>query len=115
MGKRQKERFIFLSKGLYKEIIELYPKKNDYLFYNQRRSKYNRVVLWKQINEIFMKKTGKDVSPHQLRHWYCTYQISVLKRDIKAVSLTVGHSSANTTLMSYCDTALDPCEAIIRI
>jgi len=115
IGKGKKERFIFLPNELLKEAYELYPKKKDYLFYNVLEKKYNRIPLYIQITNVFQKKIGKHVRPHLLRHFFATYKINKEKKDIKAVSLYLGHSDVSTTLMSYVDTSLNSKDSKLKI
>jgi site-specific recombinase XerD len=117
LGKGKKERFIFLSNTLLKEIKVLYPDtdKIDFLFYSNRHHRHNRQVLWKQIRHEFREKIGADVHPHTLRHAFITHKISVEKQDIKAVSRYVGHADVGTTLNMYVDHALDVKTSKIKI
>jgi site-specific recombinase XerD len=106
-GKGNKERTIYIDNNFLNEIKNIYPEKNDYLFYTIRGNKYDRKVLWGQINKLFRQKINKDVHPHLLRHFFATYKINVEKQDIKAVSKFLGHSDIAITLNFYVDTALD--------
>jgi len=115
IGKGQKERFIFLPKDFYDKIIEIFPVKCDNLFYSIYEKPCNRKTLWLKIRKRFKETTGKDVHPHTLRHWFATTKINVEKRDIKAVSKFLGHSSVQITLDKYVDTALDEKESDIKI
>ncbi|MHA1342402.1 MAG: tyrosine-type recombinase/integrase [Promethearchaeota archaeon] len=117
VGKGKKERKIYIDDCFLKEIRKIYPiqGKSPYLFYTIRRNKYNRKVLWKQIKEKFKEKIDKDVHPHLLRHFFATYKINDEKRDIKAVSKFLGHSSVSTTINFYIDTALDVNQSKIDI
>lgn len=117
IGKGRKERKIYLENDFIKEIKTIYPEKKEmpYLFYTLRMHKYNRKVLYKQINEKFKDKIGKNVHPHLLRHHYITHKISIEKLDIKAVSHAVGHSDVSTTLNMYVDTKLSAEESQLKI
>ena len=117
VGKGKKERFSFIDNTLYGEIKKMFPDDEDveYLFYSIRYHRFNRTQLWRQINQKFTEKIGMDVHPHTLRHFYATYLINVKKRDIKAVSLSLGHSDVSITLMNYVDTALSIDEGKIKI
>jgi len=117
VGKGRKERHIYLGNDTLKEIKTLYPNTPncDYLFYTIRKTRYDRRVLWKQVKEFFWIRLKKDVHPHTLRHFYATYQINVKKRDIKAVSLALGHSEVGITLQNYVDTSLSVNESKIKI
>ena len=116
VGKGKKERFIYLEKSFYDEIKKTYDNNNiEYLFYNMEGNKYCRKLLWAQMRDFFEKRISKKVHPHMLRHIYITHKISVEKKDIKAVSLYVGHSSSSITLDMYVDTALNDKESEIDI
>jgi site-specific recombinase XerC len=63
----------------------------------------------------FRNTVGKDVHPHELRHWFATFKINVEKQDLKAVSLYLGHADIATSLRFYVDTSLDVKKAGIKI
>jgi site-specific recombinase XerD len=117
VGKGKKERRIYIPNKFIEEIRELYPLRENvpYLFYTIRGNQYDRKALWKQIKNFFIKRIGKHVHPHMLRHFYATYKIHVEKQDIKAVSKFLGHSDVSITLNAYVDTALDVKNAKIKI
>lgn len=117
VGKGRKERFIFLGNSIIKEVKELYPDtpKCEYLFYTVRKTRYDRRVLWLQIKQFFWTRIQKDVHPHTLRHFFATYKLSVEKKDVKSVSLYLGHSSTSITTDAYLDTALDVKSSKIKI
>ena len=117
VGKGKKERKIYLPTKFIDEVSSIWPKEKDvpYLFYNYRKHRYDRRVLWKQIKEHFWHRIEKDVHPHLLRHWFATHKISEEKQDIKAVSLYLGHSDVSITLSSYCDTALNIKNSKVKI
>ena len=116
-GKGGKQRTQYLRNERYEYLKTLFPDKEEmeYFFYNSYGNKYNRTVLWKQITELTKKNLGRKINPHMFRHFYGTHQINIEKRDIKAVSLSMGHSNVSITLDFYVDTALDPDDAIIDI
>lgn len=117
IGKGKKERKIYLENSFLKEIQLLFPAIEgfQYLFYNNRKVKYDRRPLWKQIHVFFRDRIDKDVHPHTLRHFFATYKINIEKQDIKAVSKFLGHSDVAITLNSYVDTALDVKSSKIKI
>lgn len=116
IGKGKKERRIYIGNDFLKEIKVIYPGKENvpYLFYTIRGNRYSRKVLWKQINLFFWKKIEKHVHPHMLRHWFATEMLRN-GRDIKSISLYLGHSDVSTCLNFYIDTALDVKDSKIKI
>jgi len=115
IGKGRKERFVFIENVLFNKIMKLWPEKYDFVFYSQKKQKYDRKSVFRIIEEIFQRKCKKKVSPHILRHFFATYKLHVEKKDIKAVSLYLGHSSTNITMDFYLDTALNVKQAGIKI
>lgn len=113
VGKRNKERFIYLSGDLYKDIKNTFFGNSEYLFHSESGKALNRANLYKQIKQTFQTYTGKDVHPHSLRHFYATHKINTEKQDIKAVSKYLGHSKTAITLDMYVDTALSPENSMI--
>ncbi len=106
VGKRKKERFIYLSGELYQDIKRTFTGESEYLFHSEAGRILNRVNLHKQIKQTFRAYTDKDVHPHSLRHFFATHKIKIEKQDIKAVSKYLGHSRTAITLDMYVDTAL---------
>lgn len=116
VGKGNKERFIFIENKFLQTIRKQYPEKgSEYLFYNNRLGRLDRRRLWSEIKRFFLKKIGKRVHPHMLRHFFATHKINTEKQDIKAVSKFLGHSSVSTTLNAYVDTSLDVKNCKIKI
>ena len=115
-GKGNKQREIYFKDELYQDIKKVFGKsKQGHLFQSKSGRPLDRRNLYKQIKRTFRKATGKEINPHQLRHFYATYKIKNEKQDIKAVSKFLGHSSAQTTLDMYVDTSLNPSEAILSV
>lgn len=106
VGKRKKERFIYLSEQLYNIIRQTFTATSEYLFHSKTGRKLERANLYKEIKRTFKTYTGKEVHPHSLRHFFATHKINSEKQDIKAVSKYLGHSSTAITLDMYVDTAL---------
>lgn len=106
-GKGNKERYITIGNKLYTEIKKVYNNtESNYLFHSQKGNKLNRNNLYTQIKRQFKKIVGKDITPHDLRHFFATYKIDNEKKDIKAVSLYLGHSTTSITLDMYVNTSL---------
>lgn len=73
--------------------------KNKYIFQN------NDETLWtnSQVTRCWNKYTdliGISITPHQLRHYYCT-QLFESGIDVKTAQLWLGHSDIKTTLDIY--------------
>lgn len=116
VGKGNKERFIYIDDKFMKDIKKVFPNCNsEYLLYNKKLKPFDRRNLWAEIKNFFFVTIGKRVHPHLLRHFYATHKINTEKQDIKAVSRYLGHQSVQTTLSSYCDTALDEKSSKIKI
>jgi len=115
IGKGKKERYVYIHKDLYDEILKLWSFDNDYIFYNKNNDKYCRKHLWREVKKRFKDVIGQDIWPHLLRHFFITHKISIEKQDIKAVSKYVGHSDISTTLKMYVDTSLDAKDSQIKI
>ncbi len=111
-GKGNRERDIYISKELYNQIVKLFTKDSEYMFHSRTGKRLNRNNLYKQIHRAF-DHIGKDIHPHSLRHFFVRYQIHDMKRDIKAVSRYVGHSSVAYTLEVYHQAELSPDETMI--
>lgn len=113
LGKGDKERFIYLSYDLLSEIKDVFSQDSEYLFHSKSGQKLSRTNLHKQVSRSFKRHTGKQASPHSLRHFFSTYKIGVEKRDVKSVSNYLGHSRVSITLEMYTHTSLAPEESHI--
>lgn len=112
-GKGGKERTIYLSFDLYEQIKEHFDSESIYLFSSATGQQLSRINLYTQVRRAFKRHTGKDSSPHQLRHFFSTYKIGVEKQDVKSVSRYLGHSRISITLDMYTHTTLTPDETHI--
>lgn len=108
-GKGGKERSVYISDKLYRDIRKEFS--GDYLFSSRSGGRLNRINLYKQVSGAFLKYCGKPCGCHTLRHFFTTYKIVNEKRDIKAVSKYLGHSNVSTTLGMYVDSSLSAEEA----
>jgi len=113
VGKRKKERFIYITEKLYQDIKRVFRYKSEFLFHSKSGKPLHRVNVWKQIRQAFKTYTGKNVHPHTLRHFFATHKIAVEKQDIKAVSRYLGHSGTAITLDMYVDVALSAVDSMI--
>lgn len=106
-GKGSKERLIPIGSSAIKWIEEYLQKsrpllaKNykseNYLFLNQRGTKFSRMGIWKIVNH-YAKQAGieKNVHPHTFRHSFATHLIEG-GADLRAVQEMLGHSDISTT------------------
>jgi integrase/recombinase XerD len=121
VGKGKKERFIFIDNDFFYEVCNVFPMRSetDFLFYRTLQkttyAPFDRIFVYYAVRDRFLATTGKHVNVHMLRHWYATYKIHVEKRDIKSVSLALGHHSTSLTLDIYVNTSLSPDESKIKI
>lgn len=106
-GKGSKERLIPIGSSAIKWIIKYLKKsrpllvKNikseNYLFLNQRGTKFSRMGIWKIVRQ-YVKQAGieKNVHPHTFRHSFATHLIEG-GADLRAVQEMLGHSDISTT------------------
>lgn len=106
-GKGSKERLIPIGSSAIKWIIEYLKKsrpllvKNikseNYLFLNQRGTKFSRMGIWKIVRQYVKKaEIEKNVHPHTFRHSFATHLIEG-GADLRAVQEMLGHSDISTT------------------
>lgn len=107
LGKGSKERLVPLgkiaSKWIKKYMEEVRPsyfnieKSEDFIFLNQRGSKFSRMGIWKIIKKYsLVLDPPKDVHPHTFRHSFATHLIEG-GADLRAVQEMLGHSDISTT------------------
>ena len=113
LGKGDKIRYIFLSKPLFHEIRSIYDSDAPHLFHSQSGKKLSRTNIYNQIAKAFKKHTGKEATPHTLRHFFSTYKIGPKKKNVKSVSNYLGHSRVAITLEMYTHTSLSAEESHI--
>lgn len=101
LGKRNKERFVFLGKPALNTLCEYLElrgnPKEGYLFLNARGNKLTtRGVQY--ILEQFQKEIGfsKKITPHKFRHTFATDLLNE-GADIRHVQEMLGHSSLSST------------------
>lgn len=106
-GKGSKERLIPIGSSAIKWIIEYLKrsrpllvkniKSENYLFLNQRGTKFSRMGIWKIVKQ-YVKQAGieKNVHPHTFRHSFATHLIEG-GADLRAVQEMLGHSDISTT------------------
>ncbi|WP_106766459.1 tyrosine-type recombinase/integrase [Paenibacillus faecalis] len=102
-GKGSKSRTVMLSDkvkaALQSWIRERKEKgiQSEYLFPSNRGTKLNRTVINKLFNE-YSKVVGKEITPHDLRHFFCTNAIEN-GMDFHQVASQAGHSNIHTTML----------------
>lgn len=106
-GKGSKERLIPIGSSAIRWIVKYLKKsrpllvKNikseNYLFLNQRGTKFSRMGIWKIVRQ-YVKQAGieKNVHPHTFRHSFATHLIEG-GADLRAVQEMLGHSDISTT------------------
>lgn len=88
--------------------------KSTYLFHTGGGKQLSRFNLHKRIKNVFERYANrKNVRCHDLRHFFATEKIVNEKKDYKAISKYLGHSSVSTTLSIYTHSSLKPEEAQI--
>lgn len=102
-GKGNKTRTVFINDkvkvALQGWIRERKEKEinNDYLFVSNRNKPLNRTTINKLFTR-FSKEVGKEISPHDLRHFFCSYAISK-GMSVHEVANQAGHSNIHTTML----------------
>lgn len=105
-GKGGKQRSVVVNSKVINAIRE-YMKvrktdvESDYLFCNKKGNKLNRST----INTAFASVSDR-ITPHTLRHFYCSNAMESGLFTIQEVAAQAGHSSLNTT-MKYIHPNLD--------
>jgi len=109
MGKGKKVRQIYIPYALHQEVKSVFDTGSVYLFSTRTGQPLSRVNVYKQIQKAFAKYADRPgVSCHDLRHFFATEKIVAEKKDYKAVSKYLGHSSVATTLNLYTHSQLKP-------
>jgi integrase/recombinase XerD len=100
-GKGEKQRVILLNSRVTYAVKEYLKERNHsvvaqkspYLFISRKRELLDRTV----VNRLF-KTYSQTITPHQLRHFFCTNAIEK-GLSIHEVANQAGHSNVNTTLL----------------
>lgn len=95
-GKGKKQRIVYLNTKIInsiKEYIKTRSSESEYLFPSRQSDKVDRSVINKQF-----KKYSNKITPHQLRHFFCT---NALENGfaVHEVANLAGHSNIQTTLL----------------
>ena len=96
-GKGDKARTVYLNDKISNAVREYLKERNSecsYLFVSrQGNGKINR----SRINQIF-NKYSNIITPHKLRHFYCSQAQNVAGYSIAESAQQAGHASTKTTL-----------------
>lgn len=102
-GKGDKNRTVFMNDKV-KTALQGWLKvrkdkgiDNEYLFVSNRNTPLNRTTINKLFKE-FAEKIGKGITPHDLRHFFCSHAISK-GMSVHEVANQAGHSNIHTTLL----------------
>lgn len=102
-GKGDKTRTVFINDKV-KTALQSWSKErqskgidNEFLFVSNRNKPLNRTTINKMFNE-YSEKVGKDITPHDLRHFFCSHAISK-GMSVHEVANQAGHSNIHTTLL----------------
>lgn len=95
-GKGKKQRIVYLNTKIVnsiKEYLKIRISESEYLFPSRQSDKVDRSVINKQF-----KKYSNKITPHQLRHFFCT---NALENGfaVHEVANLAGHSNIQTTLL----------------
>lgn len=102
-GKGSKTRVVFINDKV-KEALQSWLKErekqgieNQYIFVSNRNKKLDRTTVNKIFNE-FSEKVEKKITPHDLRHFFCSHAIKS-GLSVHEVANQAGHSNIHTTLL----------------
>lgn len=95
-GKGKKQRIVYLNSKVIdaiKEQLKLIEQDSEFLFPSRQSRSLTRTVVNKEF-----KKLSSNITPHALRHFFCT---NALEQGfgIHEVASLAGHNSAKTTLI----------------
>ena len=114
-GKKHRTSFMNAKAGVaLKEYLETRKDNNEYLFVSDKKP-YNQMhvcgvqKIIRELSERANSKTAKKVTPHILRHTFCTTAIEH-GANLISVQKMAGHTSFNTTL-NYIHTSIDEAKA----
>lgn len=96
-GKGNKQRIVYLNDKVINAVKEYLKERNsqsEFLFVSRENDSINRT----RINQIFNKYSDK-ITPHTLRHFYCSNAIESGGYSIHEVANQAGHSNIHTTLL----------------
>ena len=95
-GKGKNQRVVYLNSKIVnaiKEYLKVRHSESEYLFSSRESDRVDRSVINKQF-----KKYSNKITPHQLRHFFCTNALES-GFAVHEVANLAGHSSIQTTLI----------------
>jgi len=100
-GKGDKTRTVFMNDKV-KDSLQGYIKErgdveSEYLFISNRGKQLDRTTVNK-LFKTFSDKLKKEITPHDLRHFFCSHAISK-GMSVHEVANQAGHSNIHTTLL----------------
>lgn len=102
-GKGSKTRTVFMNDKV-KAALQSWLKEreksgihNEYVFVSNRNRRLDRTTVNKLFND-YSEKLGKEISPHDLRHFFCSHAIKS-GLSVHEVANQAGHSNIHTTLL----------------
>ncbi|MDQ0246483.1 site-specific recombinase XerD [Bacillus fengqiuensis] len=102
-GKGDKTRIVFMSDKV-KTALEGWLKErkdkeieHEFLFISNRNKPIDRTTINKLFKD-YTGKVGKEITPHDLRHFFCSHAISK-GMSVHEVANQAGHSNIHTTLL----------------
>jgi integrase/recombinase XerD len=102
-GKGDKTRTVFMNDKV-KTALQSWLKERDkqgieheYVFVSNRNKRLDRTTVNKIFKE-YSEKVGKLITPHDLRHFFCSHAISK-GMSVHEVANQAGHSNIHTTLL----------------
>lgn len=106
LGKGKKERLVPISDSAIKELkfwfadrnlMEIKPGEEDYVFLNRRGSHLTRVMIYLMIRKLAAAAgIKKNISPHTLRHSFATALLEG-GANLRAIQEMLGHEGIGTT------------------
>lgn len=110
IGKGQKERRVFLSVGLFAEIVSTFKGK-VWLFETSNGKAISPRYARGMVYSVARSAGIRGVHPHTFRHTYATLKLKA-GHTLKAVSHQLGHSTVAVTSLFYDHNELTPAEAL---
>ena len=97
VGKGDKQRIVYMNDKVVnalREYLKVRSSESEYMFVSRQSDKISRY----QVNKIFNKYSDK-ITPHTLRHFFCTIALEKGEYSYHEVANLAGHSSIHTTML----------------